>query len=417
MTTSTPPPSGYRAGDGLPAAAQSREALYHSGFANNMRAALQDLRARFGPLAPVDVTPGTAATLVIGYRDALRVLADPGCSADPRAWQARAQRSCPELAWRPDALHSAGDEHTRLRRAVVTALGQVDQKALRDKAASRAAAWISSFSDVGRADLLGHFAIPVVIDLVHDLLGLPEQAAAQAYRAIMALRGAVGPAEVERGHQMLVEAMEHTVAAKRDAPGRDVTSWLIEATDSLDSGTEPHQLAMLYSMATQPVWNLIANTLLLLMTDDKFGGDMLGGALSIRDGIDEVLFTNPPLATACPRFPTGMKIIADTQVPEREPVLISLAGCHTDPEIENAGGESLRGNRSYLSFGAHLHECPEPAKQIALVIAGTCLDELMDTLPEIALAQPAEQMQWLPGAIHRGLALLPAVFPPMPSHP
>ncbi|MFE9319934.1 hypothetical protein ACIHDR_09640 [Nocardia sp. NPDC052278] len=73
---------------------------------------------------------------------------------------------------------------------------------------------------------------------------------------------------------------------------------------------------MLNEIATSPTWNLIANTLLPFMTGDRFGGDMLGGVLSSRDGIDEVLFHDPPLAIACVRFPTQMKLVAGTGLEE-----------------------------------------------------------------------------------------------------
>ncbi|MFX0576940.1 cytochrome P450 [Nocardia nepalensis] len=398
---------------GPPIADAPRVLLYGRAFAADPHAAYRAMRTDHGPLAPVEVAPQTPATLITGYRAALRVLDDPGYSADPRAWQRKAPAAgLPVLGWRPDALHSTGEEHTRLRRAVFAALERVDQHALGRSVERCAVALINGFCASGEADLLTHFAIPLVVHVIHGMLGLSQQTAEHAYDAIMAMRGAVDPQAVERSHEMLLEAMTAAVSVKRATPAQDVTSWLLEHTDSRDSGTEPQQLAMLYAIATQPTWNLIANTLLLFMTDHRFGGDMLDGALSTQDGIDEVLFNDPPLANACPRFPTGMKLLADNTLPAHQPVLISLAGCHTDPAVDVERTDNRRGNRSYLSFGAGEHACPDPAQQIATLIAHESLAQMLDALPDIHLGVPAEELAWLPSAFHRAPAALPAVFPP-----
>ena len=39
------------------------------------------------------------------------------------------------------------------------------------------------------------------------------------------------------------------------------------------------------------------------------------------------------------------------------------------------------------------------------------IDQLLDALPELELAIPAEELVWRPGPFHRALAGLPVVFP------
>ncbi|WP_157124104.1 hypothetical protein [Nocardia pseudovaccinii] len=62
------------------------------------------------------------------------------------------------------------------------------------------------------------------------------------------------------------------------------------------------------------------------------------------DGIDEVLFDEPPLANACVRFPTQMELVADARPEEHQPVLISLVGCPAAPESESGNTDNRKAN-------------------------------------------------------------------------
>ncbi|MFH9983357.1 hypothetical protein ACH4ND_29875 [Streptomyces sp. NPDC017179] len=42
------------------------------------------------------------------------------------------------------------------------------------------------------------------------------------------------------------------------------------------------------------------------------------------------------------------------------------------------------------------------------------IEQILDALPEMALALPAEQLTYRPGAFHRSLTGLPVQFPPTP---
>jgi hypothetical protein len=54
-----------------------RVSLYSAEFAADPHRAYQEMRSRYGSLVPVDLAPGVPATLVIGYRTAVRILHDP----------------------------------------------------------------------------------------------------------------------------------------------------------------------------------------------------------------------------------------------------------------------------------------------------------------------------------------------------
>jgi len=369
------------------------------------------MRERFGSLVPIELAPDVPATLVIGYRTALRILHDPEhFPADPRDWQRDIPSDCPVLPmmqWRPNAVRSSGIEHARYRPATVAALGRVDLHATHDVVEQVAGEYIDRFCGRGRADLIGDFAAPLVFDVISELLGCDPEIGRQTATGMAMMFDTTDAAE---GNRLLVEALAELVARKRARPGRDITSWLLAHPTGLDEEELVHQLVTIYGATSEPLTNLIVNTLLSMMTRPDFGGEVSGGAVSTRDALEHVLFYDPPIANFCMSYPRQPQLIdGEVWVPAHQPVVISLAACNNDPDIV---GGNIRHNASHLALGAGPHMCP--ASRLAHLIAQDAIDQFLDALPEIELAVPREQLRWRPGPFHRALAALPVVFTPVP---
>ncbi|MBU3064712.1 cytochrome P450 [Nocardia sp. NEAU-G5] len=384
--------------------------LYSPEFAADPHGAYRNMRRDHGPLVPIDIAPGVPATLVLGYREALHIFGDPArFPADPRLWESRQDNGCPyttAMGWQPTAARTAGDEHTHYRHAVTTALDRVDLHAVRSMVERTAITLINDFCRNGAADLLNQYAVPLTIEIVDELLGFTPETGDAMFDAMMTLRDNSAPALTAQADAVITDSMRDLITLKRATPGHDITSWLLADPAALDDAETAHAIAMLYTAGTEPTWNLIANTLLLMVTDNRFGSELLGGALSARDAIDEALFADPPLANSCITYPRQPQLLGDVWLPEHQPVVISLAGCHDDPTVH---GERT-GNRSHLAWGAGPHACP--AQSVAMLIANEALDQLLDALPDLELAQPATELTWRPGPFHRALTALPVTFPP-----
>jgi len=391
---------------------KSRVPLYTDQFASDPHAAYARMRAQFGPLVPVWLAPGVPATLVIGYWTALKILNDPEhFPADPSFWQRGIRQGCPVLPMmqkRPNALRSSGIEHARYRAANVDALGRVDLTALRAVVERSAMRLIDGFGGAGRADLLGDYAVPLVFEVIGELIGCDPD---------ISERVAVGMAtmfdtttDAVSGNRSAVAALGELVARKRVRPGEDVTSWLLAHPAGLDDAELVHQLFTLYAAASEPLTNLIVNTVSLMMSRPDFGGRVVAGEVSTRDALTHVLFRDPPLANFCMSYPRQPQLVGDTWVPAHQPIVISLAAANNDPAVM---GGNIFGNESHLGLGAGPHRCP--ARALAELIAGDAIDQLLDVLPEIELAVPADRLRWRPGPFHRSLEALPVVFAPVAS--
>ncbi|MFE3444822.1 cytochrome P450 [Nocardia sp. NPDC059180] len=388
-----------------------RVALFTPEFAADPHRAYRDMRARYGSMVPVELAPGVPATLVIGYRTAVRIMHDPEhFPADPRAWERGVPADCPVLpilSWRPNALRSAGTEHERYRRAAVAGIAGVDLHGLRGMVEGVATTLIDTFRPTGAADLHRDYAAPLAFQAINALLGCPPEIGNEVAAATAAIFEGVDTA---RSDQRLAAAMLRLIEQKRAEPAADITSRLIAHPAGFTDEELIHQLGILYGAGTEPMLNLISNALLLILTDERFAGSMLDGSLSTRDALDEVLFHDPPMANFSVTYPRQPILIDNTWLPANQPVVIGLAACNNDPEI---GAGPITGNRSHLAWGGGPHACP--ADTVAYLIAQDAVDQLLDAIPEVRLAVPVHELSWRPGPFHRALAALPVVFPASPA--
>ncbi|RJO70175.1 cytochrome P450 [Nocardia panacis] len=365
-------------------------------------------------MVPVEIWPGVPATLVIGYHTAVRILNDPQhFSYDPRIWQESVPADLPimpMIEWRPNALRTNGNtaEHRRYRTATNDALAGVDQHALRPMVAKLAGPLINSFCADGSADLLGQYILPLVFSVLNEMIGCPPEIGQQVAQASAALFEGAENATV---NAMLDAALLQLTRLRRAEPGDDMTTRMLRHSADLSDTEMVHQLVTCYSAGIEIPQNLIANTLLLMLTDPRFVGENVGFAPPTTTALDEILATDPPLANYCVTYPQQPILIDNVWLPAHQPVITSIAACNNSPEL-NTG--DYQNNGWNLAWGAGPHACPAGARSAAYVIAHEGIDQLLDTLPELRLAVPARDLVWRPGPFHRALSALPVVFPPSP---
>ena len=291
---------------------------------------------------PVELSPGVPATLITGYEAALEVLRDPTTfRKDPRGWQRTVPDDCPVLPmmmYRPNCRHADGAAHSRLRMAVTDSLSRADLFALRGYVETSADTLIGRFAGKGTADLVADYARVLPLLVFNELFGCPPDI---GDRLVQGMSGIFDTRNARRSNEILRDAVVELVQLKRREPGQDVTSWLIAHPVRLTDEEMMHQLTTLLGAGTEPTQNLIVNGLRLLLADERFAGDLSGGNLQVEDAIDEVLWTEPPLANFAMTYPAQDVDFAGVRLPKDQPVVISLAAANTDPSLasEQPGGQ------------------------------------------------------------------------------
>lgn len=392
-----------------------RVAIHSPEFAADPHGFYRWMRTTYGSLVPVEIWPGVPATLVIKYATAVRILGDSShFPADPSIWQRSVPADIPimpMIEYRPNAIRTSGAEHARYRGALNNALAGIDLHSVRSMVDRYAIPVANGFCADGKADVLSQYALPLVFSVFCQILGCPPEIGERVAAASAAMFDGVDTATV---NARMGQALLDLTALKRAQPGDDVTTRLVQHPAGLTDEEMVHQLVLLFAAGVEPPLNLIANTLLLMMTDERFTSGVRGIPLPTSKAIDERLATDPPMANYCITYPRQPILVDGVWLPAHQPVIISMAACNTDPELQP--GQSLD-NGWNLAFSSGDHACPAHARPYGTLLAQDVIDQLFDLLPDITLAVAPEHLVWRPGPFHRALTALPVVFPPCRPFP
>lgn len=290
---------------------------------------------------------------------------------------------------------------------------------------------IDGFAARGEADLIHEFAFPLPIYAICDLLGVPREDQ-DDFRdwAGMMIRHGKGPrGGVARSVKKMRGYLAELIHRKREelpaeaAPGEDLVSGLIRASDEGEHLTENEVAAMAFILlfaGFETTVNLIGNGTHALLThpeqrarlqDSLAAGDM--GLL--ETGVEELLRFDGPVELATWRFATRPLTLGGQDIAPGEAVLVVLAAADRDPErfAEPDVLDLMRRDNQHLGYGHGIHYCL--GAPLARLEGRTALATLLTRLPDLRLAVDSTELRWRGGLIMRGLRTLPVEFAPVPN--
>lgn len=381
------------------------------------------LRGAHGPVAPVSIAPGVDAWLVIGHRELLQLTRDEqDFSHDPRRWsllrEGRVPADSPILpmvGWRPALLFADGQQHRRMRAAVSAALAGINGHELRRSVRAAAEQVIVSFAERSEADLVADYARKLPMRVITALLGVDEQTGRHLVEAVAGTVAAT--ADSADASKRMGAILLQLIEEKRRRRGNDITSALLHHPARLTDEEVLHNLVVMFVAGNQTTVNWIATTLRILLCDPQFRSSLTGGHLSVDDALDLVLWRFPPTQNFPARYATRDMTFGGQSIRTGDMLILGLAGANADPQILPDDGVPVVGNRSHLAFGAGPHICP--AQDPARLITRTAVDTIRHRLPDLELAIPQGELEWIKSPWSRGLAALPVRFtaPVLAQHP
>lgn len=387
-------------------------ALYGPDFAADPHGHYRTLRAH-GPLAPVRIAPGIEALLVTDYQAAVDLLRDTHTfSKDPRAWQATVPADAPVLpvlGHRPTALFSDGAEHARYRDAINDTLALIEPHILRAQVAGIAQQLIAEFAATGSGDLIAQYARLLPLHVFVTWFGVDP---ADGERIVDGIGGMMNSAQdAAAAYADLVDVVTRLVADRRARPRRDLTSYFLAHPARLDNDETVRQITLLMSAGHDPETNLIGNATLHMLTDERYAGSLHGGAMTAHEAINEVLWQDPPIANLAAHYPRHDTEFHGVRLRAGQLVLVSFGAANTQSGPATSATGVRSGGSAHLAWSAGPHRCP--AKQPALLIAMTAIEQLTSQLCDAELTVPVSELLWRPGPFHRALVHLPVRFTPL----
>lgn len=406
-------PAAGAPGSYIPADAYAPVKVYGPEFAADPNRFYAHLR-QYGALAPVEIAPDVTAMLVTDYRAALDLLHDEETwSKDSRGWMQTVPQDTPVmpmLSWRPNVFYSDGAAHDRYRQVITDSFKLVEPHELRTRVHHAADTLIRRFGDKGEADLIGEYARLIPLLMFNNLFGMPDSYGERLISALGGMLDGNSPEEAAAANAAYEAYIMELVGAKKAQRGPDLTSWFMDHPNNLTDEELIHQVILTMGAGNEPLANLIGNALSRMLSDDRYYSTLSGGALTVQDAINEVLWNDPPMANYSAHFPRRDVFFHGTWIRAGQLVMVSYAAANgqfgpTSLEQARSGGGS------HLSWSAGPHGCP--VQRHALLIATTAIERLTAWLSDIELAVETEQLVWRNGVFHRALAALPARFTPI----
>ncbi|MEU3559859.1 cytochrome P450 [Kitasatospora sp. NPDC006786] len=374
----------------------------------------EKLRAEYGEVAPVLLHGDHRAWLVLGHGANIAAMRTPSLfSRDSRLWSAFRNNEVPPdspllpvVAWQPICVFADGDEHRRLRGALLDGLNGFDRRGIRRHVRRFTTDLVQVVGPTGRAELISQFAEHLPMLVMTKLLGMPDEYGPQLVTAARDLLK--GTETAIASNEYVVAGLRRTIALKRESPGDDLTSRLLAHPAGLTEDEVMEHLRVVLLAANETTVNLIADSLKMVLTDPRFRAHLSGGQMTLGEALDQVLWDSPPMSLVAGRWATADTELGGQRIGAGDLLLLGLAAGNVDPVVRPDLAAPLYGNRSHLSFGAGPHECP--GQDIGRHVAEAGIDILLTLLPDVRLAVAEEELTWSSAWISRHLTALPVEF-------
>ncbi|MEV5384574.1 cytochrome P450 [Streptomyces sp. NPDC052721] len=380
----------------------------------------REMRRDHGAVVPVLLDGDIPAWLVLGYRELHQVTGDPVLfSRDSDLWNQweNIPADWPLLPMighkQPSILYTVGERHRQRVAMISNALEAVDPFELRAHAERFADELIDALCAAGEADLVAQYAMLLPVRVLARLYGFPDE---DGPGLVTALNDMIdGRERALAGQARLAASMGQLLADRKKEPAADVVSRMLADESGFSDEEIAQDLMVMMAAGHQPTADWIGNSLRLMLTDDRFAASLFGGRNSVAEAMNEVLWEDTPTQNVAGRWAARDTHLGGRRVKAGDLLLLGLQGANSDPQVRTDASALTGGNNAHFSFGHGEHRCPFPAQEIAEVVARTGIEVVLDRLPDIDLAVPADSLTRRPSPWLRGLTRLPVRFTPVPA--
>jgi len=386
-------------------------------------------------LQPVRYDEKAGMFFVSRHADLLAIVRDPVTFSVGRAWnQTFATGHFEEFkailerdggGYFPDAIMTDPPTHTRVRGLLGAAFTPSRIRQLEPRIRRIATGILDRIAQLGRADGVNDFAMPMTVAIMCEQLGVPLAHGEKMLRwalSITTIRS------VQTLEEMVAEAKHYCelqnyvielVRERREHRTEDMISDLIHARAEGD-GQPMLNTAEIISLARallvgglDSIGTALSNLLLAVASDPDIAAAFEASAddeAKLARFIEESLRINPP-ARGLYRVATRDVEVGGTLIPEGSMICLLFASGNYDEALfdEPAHFDAERKNLSrHLTFGGGIHMCV--GMHLARMQIKVAAQEVARRLKDIRLAVPFDDIRYIPTLSVLSIESLPLIF-------
>jgi cytochrome P450 len=328
---------------------------------------LYDVIRSAGPTVRVSDT----LLLVIGHAEVGAALRDGRLRVQDNAY---AMEAYPDYGTHSAArtlghsvLEANSPDHERMRRLVNGSFTPRRLSHLREAIAELVADLLDGMAGSDDVDFMRDFAYPLPVNVICELLGVPAADRAWFRPVAQDMTSVLEPmledlSVADAACDQLEAYFTDLIAAKRKAPGEDLTSALVATHDE-----SPHLLSLqeLLSNLTvllvagfETTTNLLGNGLVALLDNPVAMAALRAAPAMVGDQVEEMLRFDSPVQLTSRIVEVPTEVFGET-MPRHAEIFMMIGGANRDPRRFRAPAsyDPFRADNAPLSFGAGAHYC------------------------------------------------------------
>lgn len=308
-------------------------------------------------------------------------------------------------------------DHRRLRLLVSKAFTPRYIEGLRPRVQEIADTLLDRVQEQGQMELVKDYAFPLPINVIAEMLGIPESDWGQIRTWSQALAQGLSIGRRDPGIEAPLSAFgaytARLVAEKRQQPGDDLISQMItleEAGDRLSEAELLSTISLLIFAGHETTSNLIATGSLMLLDHPNQLERLKADPRLVPAAVEELLRFNGPATIAGPRFAKQDIELAGQQIKRGDILFAVLASANRD-ESQFTQPEELdiaRTLNRHIAFGQGIHTCL--GAPLARLEGEMAFTTLLRRMPRLHLSIPRESITWHFSLNSRSLSALPVAF-------
>lgn len=371
--------------------------------------------------APLYMTP-LGFRVATRYADVASILRDRRFGKD---FEGRIERQRGPEIWNEPAVRGMRrfmlvlnpPDHTRLRGLVVKAFTARRVEEMRPRIESLVDELLDQIEPNGEADLIKDFAYPLPVNVICDMMGIPDEDRPLFLEGSRVSGRLLDPIPLSReemdraneGQHFITEYFRALFERRRREPTDDLTTHLVQAEEAGDRLSEEELTAnviLLFNAGHETTVNLIGNGLLALFRNPDQLRRLRDDPGLMPSAIEELLrYDSSVQMTSRTAFEDVD--VGGVTVAKGETVMTLLGAANRDPAVFTDPDrlDVARDEEKPLSFGGGIHYCL--GAQLARIEGEVAVRKILERLPAMRI-ENLENPSWRQTFTLRGLTALPA---------